>query len=105
MGVSLQTYCIRIGTFQNSFCKKAKKTGPSETKVQSEMKTLLLVLLLSCILPWAFQIKGANIGFEYTPTTHPSGVFQSSSDNSTTVYQAQDSMPHQSNNSVLINTG
>ena len=101
MGVSLQTYRIRIGTFQNSSCKRAKKTGPSETKVQSEMKTLLLVLLLSCILPWAFQIKGANIGFEYTPTTHPSGVFQSSSDKSTTVYQAQDSMPYQSNNSVL----
>ena len=49
MGVSLQAYRVRIGSFQPKYSIRPKKTY-YEHNVSIDFKTLLLVFLLSCSL-------------------------------------------------------
>ena len=50
MGVSIQTYRVRIGTFQPKYCIRTPKTN-QVNQVQIDIRTILLVVLIGCSLP------------------------------------------------------
>ena len=82
MGVSLQTYRFRIGTFQPKYCIRTNKTH-QVNKLPVNWKTFLLVFLLSCSLPIFVQLNPDSFKINLTPNqytqtnneTYPSNPF------------------------------
>ena len=72
MGVSLQTYRMRIGGFQPSVKICTNKTsGPGQVQVNFKHKLLIIVMMLSSALPLLFHFHQASLTIQYRPTEYP----------------------------------
>ena len=70
MGVSLQTYRVRIGTFQPKYSIRTNKTH-QVNNIPVNWKTFLLVFLLSCSLPIFVHLNQDSFKITSIPNQHP----------------------------------
>jgi hypothetical protein len=70
MGVSLQAYRVRIGTFQPKYSIRTNKTY-QENNVLIDFKTFLLVFLLSCSLPVFVHLNQDSFNITPAPIQYP----------------------------------
>ena len=70
MGVSIQTYRARIGTFQPSYYMRTIKTNKAP-QVHIDLKTAILLVLLSCSLPIYVHLNQDSFKISINPNQYP----------------------------------
>ena len=72
MGVSLQTYRVRIGTFKQSVkIGKIKTNGPSTTQFSMDYKSSIMVILMSLFLTVFIHLSEESLKIQASPSMYP----------------------------------
>ena len=71
MGVSLQTYRVRIGTFKQIRIRKIKNNGPSTIQFYSNYKSIIMILLMCSFVPIFIQLSEESLKLKSSPVLYP----------------------------------